>query len=188
MDSRFIQAVKSSIIEMEVCGRVLKPMSMRHRLVLTEIESPIIFTDKPFEPSDIVIAARILSTHDLKEMLCVKPTDEESLKYAQLFLDSGYYEEQMRKMAEYIKFNDNMPIIWEKKRNGSSRGISLLLSCVTNLMRNGMSYEQAWTMNECEAMWMYISNLIAEGGDITVITEEDIKAMEFLKQLEASRA
>ena len=69
MDSRFIQAVKSSIIEMEVCGRVLKPMSMRHRLVLTEIESPIIFTDKPFEPSDIVIAARILSTHDLKEML-----------------------------------------------------------------------------------------------------------------------
>jgi hypothetical protein len=188
MDSRFIQAVKSSIIEMEVCGRILKPMSMRHRLVLTEIESPVILTDNPFEPSDLVIAARILSTHDLKEMLCVKPTDDESLKFTELFLDSGYYEQEMHKMADYIKFNDNMPIIWDKKRNGAGRGINLVLSCVTNLMRNGMSYEQAWTMNECEAMWMYIANLVSDGGDITVITEEDVKAMEFLKQLESSKA
>lgn len=188
MNSRFVQAVKSSIIEMEVCGRVLKPMSMRHRLVLTEIESPVIFTDKRFDPADLVIAARILSTHDLKEMLCVKADDAETIKFAELFLDYGYYEQEMQKMADYINFNDNMPIIWEKKREGNGRGINLPLSCVTNLIRNGIPYEQAWTMNECEAMWMYIANLVAEGGDITVITEEDVKAMEFLKKLEESKA
>lgn len=184
IDSRFVQAVKSSILEIEVCGRVLKPMCLRHRLILSEIDSPILKPNEIVSPEDLIIAARILSTTSLKEMLAVKSTKAEGDMFCKIFLDNEAYVKELSNLSEYINMQDNMPILWDKKDSYSNKGVNVMLACVTNLTRNGIGYEQAWTMPEAEAMWMYLANVIADGGDINILTQKDLDSMEQLKAME----
>jgi len=184
IDSRFSHAVKTSILEVEVCGRVLKPMCLRHRLVLQEIESPLIASDKFVSPHDLIIAARILHTYDLKEMLSIKANKSETDVFCKIFLSDEEYKMQMDKMSEYMNMQDNMPIMWDKKSKTASKGVPLILACVTNLTRNGIGYEQAWTMPEAEAMWMYLANVIADGGDINILTQDDLDSMKRLESMD----
>lgn len=184
IDSRFNQAVKTSILEVEVCGRVLKPMCLRHRLILQEIESPLLIPEKSVSPQDLIVAARILSTYDLKEMLSVTATKAEADVFFKLFLDNEEYKRQMDNMSEYMNMQDNMPIMWDREKTSSSRGVPVVLACVTNLTRNGIGYETAWTMPEAEAMWMYLANVIADGGDINILTQEDLDSMKRLEAME----
>lgn len=184
IDSRFSQAVKTSILEVEVCGRVLKPMCLRHRLILQEIESPLIFQDKYVSPHDLIIAARILHTYDLKEMLAVSASKTEADVFCKIFLSDEEYKRQLEKMSEYMNMQDNMPIMWDKKNRTASKGVPLILACVSNLARNGIDYEKAWTMPEAEAMWMYLSNVIADGGDIHIVTQDDLDSMKHLESME----
>lgn len=182
INSRFSLAVKTSILEVEVCGRVLKPMCLRHRLILQEIDSPLLTEDKMVSPQDLIIAARIFSTYDLKEMLQIAASKAEKDLFVKIFLDNSEYQKEMAKMSEYMVMQDNMPVIWDKKNQSATKGIPITLACVANLIRNGIDYEKAWTMPEAEAMWMYLANVIAEGGDIHILTQDDIDSM---KQLEA---
>jgi hypothetical protein len=182
IDSRFIQAIKTSILEVEVCGRVLKPMCLRHRLILSEIGSPLLEDNKVVSPEDLIVASRILATHSLKEMLAIKASKAEGDMFLKVFLDNEAYKQELGKMSEYFNMQDNMPIIWDKKNSNASKGINVLLACVTNLTRNGIGYEQAWTMPEAEAMWMYIANVVADGGDVCILTQADLDSM---KQLES---
>ena len=184
IDSRFSHAVKTSILEVEVCGRVLKPMCLRHRLVLQEIESPLIASDKFVSPHDLIIAARILHTYDLKEMLSIKANKSETDVFCKIFLSDEECKMQMDKMSEYMNMQDNMPIMWDKKSKTASKGVPLILACVTNLTRNGIGYEQAWTMPEAEAMWMYLANVIADGGDINILTQDDLDSMKRLESMD----
>lgn len=183
IDSRFCQAVKTSILEVEVCGRVLKPMCLRHRLILQEIESPLIMPDKVVSPQDLIIASRILHTYDLKEMLSVTATKDETDVFCKIFLDNEEYRLQINKMSEYMNMQDNMPIMWDKKKSTASRGVPVVLACVTNLTRNGIGYERAWTMPEAEAMWMYLANVIADGGEINILTQDDLDSMKRLESM-----
>jgi hypothetical protein len=182
INSRFSLAVKTSILEVEVCGRVLKPMCLRHRLILQEIDSPLLTEDKMVSPQDLIIAARIFSTYDLKEMLQIASTKAEKDLFVKIFLDNSEYQKEMAKMSEYMVMQDNMPVIWDKKNQSATKGVPITLACVANLIRNGIDYEKAWTMPEAEAMWMYLANVIADGGDIHILTQDDIDSM---KQLEA---
>ena len=184
INSRFSHAVKTSTLEYEVCGRVLKPMCLRHRLLLQEIDSPLLFPDKIVSPQDLIIASRILSTHDLKEMIQIAASKAEKDLFVKIFLDNSEYQKEMSKMSEYMNMQDNMPVIWDKKNTSASKGIPIVLACVTNLTRNGIEYEKAWTMPESEAMWMYLANVIADGGDIHILTQDDIDSMKHLEAME----
>lgn len=184
IDLRYSQAVKTSILEVEVCGRVLKPMCLRHRLILQELESPLLVPDKVVSPQDLIIASRILHTYDLKEMLAIKASQSEADVYLKIFLDNEEYKRQLDKMSDYMNMQDNMPIMWDKKKNNASRGVPLVLACVASLTRNGIGYERAWTMPESEAMWMYLANVIADGGDINILTQEDLDSMKRLEAME----
>lgn len=184
VDSRFIQAIKTSILEVEVCGRVLKPMCLRHRLILSEIESPVLEQDKVVSPEDLIIAARILSTYSLKEMLAIKASKAEGDMFFKIFMDNGAYQAELSKMSNYLTMQDNMPILWDRKNSNASKGVNVLLACVTNLTRNGIGYEQAWTMPEAEAMWMYLANVIADGGDIHILTQNDVDSMKHLESMQ----
>ena len=168
---------------MEVCGRVLKPMCLRHRLILEEIESAAIKTDKMMSPMDLVLACRILSTYSLKEMMAVKPDEIDKKGFKYIFLSDENYHNEMVKFSEYLQQQDNAPVLWDKKSNGDGKGVGTILSCISSLIRNGIPYEQAWTMPESEAVWMYVANAVAQGADINVVSPEDKKAMEKLKNM-----
>jgi hypothetical protein len=135
-------------------------------------------------PQDLIIASRILHTYDLKEMLAIKASQSEADVYLKIFLDNEEYKRQLDKMSDYMNMQDNMPIMWDKKKNNASRGVPLILACVANLTRNGIGYERAWTMPEAEAMWMYLANVIADGGDINILTQEDLDSMKRLEAME----
>ena len=183
MDDRYTQAIKTSILEMEVCGRVLKPMCLRHRLILEEIESPAVMTDKRMSPMDLVLACRILSTYSLKEMLAVKPDEMDKRGFKSIFLSDENYNTEMIKFSDYIIQQDNAPVLWDKKTKGDGRGVGVILSCVSSLIRNGIPYERAWTMPESEAVWMYVANAVSNGADINVVSLDDKKAMEMLNKM-----
>jgi hypothetical protein len=188
MDCRFTQAVKTSILEVEVCGRILKPICLRHRLVLEEIDSPAVKVSRIMSPQDLLLACHVLSTYDLKEMLVVKADKLDEKMFKHMFIDDDIYKREMDKFIAYLSYHDCAPTLWDKKNKGStSRGIPSILACVSSLIKNGFSYEQAWTMPETEAVWYYVANSIASGSDIDVVGEEDKMAMEMLKNMEVPK-
>jgi hypothetical protein len=152
--------------------------------VLEDIDSPAIKISKVMSPQDLLLACHILSTYSLKEMLVVKADKQDEKFFKHMFVNDDIYKEEMDKFVKYLSYHECSPVLWEKKgKNGTSRGIPSILSCVSNLVKNGFSYEQAWTMPETEAVWFYVANAIAAGSDIDVIGEEDRIAMEMLKNM-----
>lgn len=152
--------------------------------MLEDIDSPALKTDKVMSPSDLLLACKILSTYDLKEMLVTKADEKDEHNFKHMFLDHSVYEQEMTKFVKYISYHDCAPVLWEKTKSGNGRGIPSVLACVTSLIRTGIPYEQAWTMPETEAVWMYVANAIASGSDIDVLDEGDRIAMEMLKKME----
>jgi hypothetical protein len=132
---------------------------------------------------DLVLACRILSTYSLAEMMALKPDSTDKKGFKSIFLSDDNYANEMLKFAEYLQQQDNAPVLWDKKSNGDGRGVGVILSCISSLVRNGIPYEQAWTMPESEAVWMYVSNSVAQGADINVVSPEDKRAMEMLNNM-----
>ena len=153
--------------------------------MLEEIDSPAINVKKIMSPQNLLLACHILSTYELREMLAVKADKQDEKLFKHMFLDDNVYKEEMDKFIKYMSYHDHSPTLWEKKsNNGNGRGIPSILACVSNLMRNGFSYEQAWTMPETEAVWFYVANAIASGSDIDVVGEGDKIAMDMLNNME----
>lgn len=148
------------------------------------MESPAIKVNKIMSPQDLLLACHVLSTYDLREMLVVKADKQDEKMFKHMFLDDDVYKQEMDKFVKYLSYHDASPTLWHKKsNNGSGRGIPSILACVSNLVRNGFSYEQAWTMPETEAVWFYVANSIAAGSDIDVVGIEDKMAMDQLKNM-----
>ena len=148
------------------------------------MESPAIKVNKIMSPQDLLLACHVLSTYDLREMLVVKADKQDEKMFKHMFLDDDVYKQEMDKFVKYLSYHDASPILWNKKSNNAhGRGVPSILACVSSLMRNGFSYEQAWTMSETEAVWFYVANSIAAGSDIDVVGVEDKMAMEQLKNM-----
>lgn len=163
-------------------------MCLRHRLVLDDIDSPALNIKKVMAPQDLLLACHILSTYDLREMLVVKADKQDEKYYKHMLIDDEIYKQEMDKFVKYISYHDCAPTLWEKKSNNAAgRGVPSVLACVSNLVRNGFSYEQAWTMPETEAVWFYVANSIAAGSDIDVVGVEDKMAMEQLKNMKINK-
>ena len=154
-------------------------------MILEEIDSPALNVKKVMSPQDLLLACHILSTHNLNEMLVVKADKQDEKVFKHMLLDDDVYKQEMDKFIKYLSYHDCSPTLWDKKgKTGAGRGIPSILGCVSNLIKNGFSYEQAWTMPETEAVWFYVANAIASGSDIDVVGEEDKIAMEMLKRME----
>jgi hypothetical protein len=153
-------------------------------MVLEEIDSPAVKVSKIMSPQDLLLACHVLSTYDLNEMLVVKADKQDEKMFKHMFVDDDVYKQEMDKFIAYLSYHDCAPTLWDKKNKGStSRGIPSILACVASLIKNGFSYEQAWTIPETEAVWYYVANSIASGSDIDVVGEEDKMAMEMLKNM-----
>ena len=162
---------------LKVCGRTLLPFCLRHRVALDSIRSPIITPELPVTVSDVMFAARILSTHDLKDTR--KPTTfREKVLAAWYTIRPDKLAEQALNLRVYFEAQSLWPRFWEKSGKANSGGIPWQLTIVAGLTRNGVPLEQAWTMPEAEAVWLYIANCKADGAKLDLITDEEFEAME----------
>lgn len=181
MDARYLQATTVLPRQDKVCGRTLRPFCMRHRVALEAIGSPFIDpANKQFDPIQVVIAARILSTYDKQEM--ARPLSiMEKLFVVYMAMNKKYYSRCVGTILGCIKASLSYPKFWqkdEKKDQKKYEDIPFVLGCVANLCRNGVSLEEAWTMPEGEAVWMSVASAIYNGSKITILSTEEEKDLE----------
>jgi hypothetical protein len=161
---------------LKVCGRNLLPFSLRHRVALEAIGSPVITPGKACTVSDLLFAVRILSSHELADSR--RPTTwYEHYLACKFTVSSEAFAQQLVNLHIYLEAQALWPRFWEKKEKANHGGIPWHLSIVAGLMRYGCDLEKAWTMPEAEAVWLYIANCKADGARIDLITDEEFDAM-----------
>ena len=166
-----------------VAGFALKPFSLRHRVLLEAVQSPLITGSFICTPDDLLFACKICSCDDVRNMPR-KPSMRELIEWIRLNFKKGYFKKCLEEFAEYYKQQKIWPEIYHKQKSGKTRGLPWPLAIISVLVKNGISYETAWTMPESEAIWLQTSFLVASGADIDLVTEEDKKAREALIQLQ----
>lgn len=181
MDARYLQATTVLPRQDKVCGRTLRPFCLRHRVALEAIGSPFLDpANKQFDPIQVVMAARILSTYDKQEM--AKPLSYvEKCYIAYMAMNKKYYSRCVGTILGCIKVSLSYPKFWqkeEKKDQKKYEDIPFPLACVANLCRNGVSLEEAWTMPEGEAVWMSVASAIYNGAKISILSTEEEKDLE----------
>jgi hypothetical protein len=189
MDARYLQATTVLPRQNKVCGRTLRPFCLRHRIALEAIESPFLDpANKQFDPFHVVMAARILSTYDKEEM--ARPLSFiEKLYIARMAISKKYYSRCVGTILGCIKVSLSYPKFWKKEDKGGNKkyeDIPFPLQCVSNLCRNGVSLDEAWTMPEGEAVWMSVASAIYNGAKIDILSTEQEKDLEnFDERIEA---
>lgn len=174
MDARYLQATTVLPYQDKVCGRTLRAFCLRHRVALQSIDSPFLDPiEKRFTAFDVILAVRIMSTHD-KQKMTDSLTLRDKYHVARMMLSRKRLARAVGMILGCIKVSCSYPKLWEKEKKDKkpSEDIPWMLSCVANLTRNGVSLEEAWTMPEGEAVWMSISCAIYNGAKIDILTTD----------------
>lgn len=155
--------------------------------MLTAVKSP--FVDGSAFPThtDVIIFSNIVSSYGISEMTPAAPSKED-IEWARKMTDDP--EELVGQVAECIGCIEDQakwPVFWNTGKNGKSSGIPWVLSVICNLVKNGVPLEDAWTMPESQAIWMNAAFAVANGSDISVVSDMDLKMQEYLARLEAEK-
>jgi hypothetical protein len=179
MDARYLQAVTVLPKQNKVCGKILLPFCLRHRVVLEAIDSPFVNqTGEGLNPYSLICAIKVLSTYDKAEM--AKPLSfVEKLWMLYLKFNKKYYSRVLGIIVGCINISCSYPKLWQKdkKSNKSKENVPWVLSCVSNNVRNGCTLEEAWTMPEGEAVWMSIAHAIYNGSEINILSTDEEKEL-----------
>jgi hypothetical protein len=90
---------------------------------------------------------------------------------------------EIKKLVTYFKAQSLWPRFWEKENSKNDNGIPWHLSIIAGLTRYGCTLQEAWTMPESEAVWLYIAHCKAKGAKIDLVTEFEWEAMQkYLKE------
>lgn len=180
MEKRWIKATTILRPTLKVAGVRLLPFCLRHRVALEALDSPAMDTTKTIGPTDLILAVRVLSTHNLDEVR--KPwTIAEQFRIALYNHSPARFIAELRKLVIYFEAQSLWPRFWQKNEKPKAVSIPWQLTIVAALVRNGVPLEIAWTMPESEAIWLYFANCKAEGNKVEIISDEEWEAMERAK-------
>lgn len=188
MDGRFIEAFTLLPTQGSVCGYMLKPICLRHRLILESFKSPFVDNSFKAKPKDIIIAARIFSSTTMEDINSIKVNENDVEWVKKMENDKVLYTENLMKIIRYMSENAKWPSFWNRSKAGRDHGIPWMLNIVCTLTKNGIPLEQAWTMPECQAIWMSVTFNIASGADVDIVSEDDLAAMNFARSLKSKGA
>ena len=190
MANRWTQAATILPPTIKVCGKRLLPFSLRHRVALEAIDSPILSLDKAFGALDVIRAVRILASHNLEEMRVDQMTFLEGYHLQRMRWSKRLLKIEAYKLMVYFGEQSLWPRFWEKdsEGHGSNGGFPWELSVVAALVRNGHSTEEAWTMPESAAIWLHMAHAKAAGSKVDIVSEDEWSAMEKHKLEMASKS
>lgn len=185
MENRWNKAATILAPTIEICGRKLLPFCLRHRVALEEIDSPLLNLEKSMTVDQLLATVRVLSTHNFEEIR--KPLSWNELLLARkLSKNRKLFIEQCYNLSLYMQAQSLWPRFWVKDNDSNkSSSVAWTLAIVTSLMRNGCTYEQAWTMPESEAVWMHIAHSQANGSSVEIVSDNEWQAMEKYKRQQA---
>jgi hypothetical protein len=187
MENRWNKAVTILAPTVKICGRKLLPFCLRHRVALEEIDSPLLNLEKSMTVDQLLATVRVLSTHDFEEIR--KPISwSEILLAKKLSRNKKLFIQECYHLSLYMQAQSLWPRFWVKDSDaGKSSSVAWTLAVVTSLMRNGCTYEQAWTMPESEAIWMHIAHSQANGSSVEIVSDHEWQAMENYKREQAEK-
>jgi hypothetical protein len=186
MEKRWIKAATILPPTIKVAGIRLLPFCLRHRIALEALDSPVLDTTKAVGPSDLILAVRVLSTHNFEDIR--RPWSMgEQFRIALYNHSPARFIAELRKLVIYFEAQSLWPRLWQKDEKPKSVSIPWQLTAVASLVRNGCDLEAAWTMPEAEAIWLYFANCKAEGASVEIISDEEWSAMERHKLAEAQK-
>ena len=150
--------------------------------MLEAVNSPFLNPEaEKFSALDVVIAVKILSTYDKMEM--VKPLSFlEKIKFQLFKRNKKKIAEEVGRIIGHIFHSCSYPKLWEKEAKKTQEKSPWILSCLANNIRNGCSYEEAWTMPEGEAVWLSISHAIYNGSKIEILSTQEEEQLEQIKK------
>lgn len=170
MDRRFILAFTDPQ-EVDFLGYRLPPFCLRHRVRLHAINSPF------------VEAAQFTTAHMLAAIkTCASlPIDDVTGKDKALLHVWAHNEDRLAKDITAFRtymLEAHWPKFWESDRiEQRVSGVPWVLNLVANLITNGVPDERAWTMPECQAIWLSTTFSGLKGVDVNLLTTEDEEAM-----------
>lgn len=180
MEKRWIKAATLLQPSIEVCGKRLLSFSLRHRVALEAINSPVLVPEKPMTAKHLVAAAKILSSNSIEE-IATGATLRERFWVSRMQFSPDILVYETAKLVAYLNAQALWPRFWEKEGGANKSGIPWQLVVVASLIRNGCSLEEAWTMPEAEAIWLHTAHSASLGADVAVMSDADWDAIQKYK-------
>jgi hypothetical protein len=179
MDRRFTSAFTDPANTF-LLGRFVSPFCLLHRVQLEAAESPLLRSEADIRPLDLLVAVKICSGERIDKL-----TLKDSWYLGRMNSNGDYFAEQIDRFSKFVLVSA-WPKFWERKsKSMETSGIPWPLSVVANLVANNISEERAWTMPECQAIWLNSAFAVCKGAELKVLTTED---EELIEQLEKSQA
>ena len=172
MDRRFILAFTDPQ-RVQFLGYDLAPFCLRHRVRLHAIGSPCV------EPGDLTSAHMLAAIKTCAGLAIDDVTGKDKALLHVWGKDPERFEKAASDFRTYM-LETHWPKFWESSevnRKASGVGMPWLLNLVANLIANGVDEERAWTMPECQAIWMSTCFSGLKGVDVNLLTTEDEEAM-----------
>jgi len=175
VDKRFLSAFTDPA-RIKILGRFVSPFSLFHRVQLEAAESPLLSSDKGIRPLDLLMAVKIVAGEAIDKL-----TWKDSWYLGKMSGNEDYFADQIELFSKYVLV-ESWPKFWEKRhKNSDNSGTPWVLTVVTSLISNGIPEERAWSMPECQAIWLNSSFAIIKGAELKVLTTEDEALIEKLE-------
>lgn len=176
MDKRFLNAFltpKSTIL----LGKRLLPWCLKHRIQLSALENPLAIGGE-VRPFDLLVFARVCS----EERFRIEPTFGERWRLRSLGTVSGLTDAIVEAKAHMKQ--DDWPRFWEKSESVSAgdrmHGIPWALSVIANLVRHGVSHDEALHLPEAYAIWLSTALGVHEGAKVDILTTDQEEMLDGL--------
>lgn len=170
MDRRFILAFSDPEPD-EVLGYQLAPFCLRDRVRLHAIDSPFV-EGTGFTPAAVVAALKTCAGQSLREI-----TMKDKALLARMDREPEFMQKTIAQFCGRM-YAEHWPKFWETgKLEQRTSGMPWVLSLVGTLINNGVPEDRAWTMPECQAIWLSTTFSGLKGCEVNLLTTEDEEAM-----------
>lgn len=180
MDQRFLEAFLTPS-RTRLLGYDLFPWCLKHRLQLTALGNPML-TNGQIGAGDLIIFAKVCSERPLA------PTFRDRLTALLMSRGKGRgFAEAIEAARDHMRLSA-WPKFWDppKTEGGEPRnsGMPWVLAVLTNLVRSGLTLEEAMHLPECQAIWLSSAFGIQQGGKLEFLTSDDEALLDHLSTLE----
>lgn len=172
MDRRFILAFTDPQ-RVEFLGYSLAPFCLRHRVRLYAIGSPFV------ESAEFTAAHMLAAIKTCAGLPIDDVTGKDRAMLHSWVNNQDRFEKAIMDFRTYM-LEAHWPKFWESNdvnRKAAGTGMPWILNLVANLISNGVDEERAWTMPECQAIWLSTCFSGLKGVDVNLLTTEDEQAM-----------
>jgi len=181
MDKRFLKAFLTPS-RTRLLGRLLYPWCLKHRIQLTALGSPIV-TGGEVGPADCMVFAKVCS----EEPLGKGPTLMDRVRVRRMTAEPAHLAACLEHIRQHVGA-EAWPRYWDapSTEGGTPRhqGVPWTLGILANLVRNGLTLEDALHLPEAQAAWLSTAMAVQAGSKLEVLTTDDEALLDSLSTVE----